>query len=502
MSRRSLFLAALPAFALACGSPPAPVTEAKPVTSAIPAASASTPPDPMAVPPPVAEGGAFAPPVPTETKDPSGLTTWSLFRTTLPKVTISLVFRGGAAADPAGKSGTAHRTMEMLLEGTKKRDGVAFARALEALGASISTDTYADYTEISVDVLATRADAAVALVAEALNEPRFAQADFDRTQKSWIDALVAREKDPNAFADVAALPLVFPEGNPYRSPKTGTRESAKNVALADVKAFASSTLRPEEATLVVVGAADAEAVHRWGAALFHRAASERVPRGRTLITPANVAKVLLGPATKAAVVLYDRHDAPQTVLRLLLPGIVPSSPEGARATRVNVVLGASFTSRLNQDLREKRALTYGAGSRYSFAAGQGLFEARTSVVTDRTGEAARALWDDIAAFAKEGLTNEEVAKSKTLARSDLVEAYATQASIADRLARLAGTGLAAAFDKKSAELREGATKGDLNAIAKSLDPKGATLLVVGPAETVRPQLEKAGFTGIEVRAIK
>ncbi len=494
MSRRSLFLAALPAFALACGSPPAPVTEAKPVASAIPLASASTPPDPMAVPPPVAEGGAFVPPVPMETQDPSGLKTWSLFRTTLPKVTISLVFRGGAAEDPAGKSGTAHRTMEMLLEGTKKRDGVAFARALEALGASISADTYADYTEISVDVLATRADAAVALLAEALNEPRFSQADFDRTQKSWIDALVAREKDPNAFADVAALPLVFPEGSPYRSPKTGTRESAKKVALADVKAFASSTLRAEEATLVVVGAADAGAVRRWASSLF--------PKAPTAVASVTGSKAPPGPATKAAVILYDRHDAPQTVLRLLLPGIIPSTPEGARATRVNVVLGASFTSRLNQDLREKRALTYGAGSRYSFAAGQGLFEARTSVVTDRTGEAARALWDDVAAFANEGLTNDEVAKSKTLARSDLVEAYATQASIASRLARLAGTGLAADFDKKSAALREGATKGDLNAIAKSLDPKGATLLVVGPAETVRPQLEKAGFTGIEVRAIK
>lgn len=495
MRRRSFFLAALPAFALACGSPPAPVTEAKPVASTIPLASASTPPDPMAAPPPVVEGGAFVPPVPTEAKDPSGLTTWSLFRTTLPKVTISLVFRGGAAADPAGKSGTAHRTMEMLLEGTKKRDGVAFARALEALGASIDADTYADYTEISVDVLATRADAAIALLAEALNEPRFAAADFDRTQKSWIDALVAREKDPNAFADVAALPLVFPEGSPYRSPKTGTRESAKKVTLADVKAFASSTLRADAATLVVVGAADGAAVQRWATALFPKA-----PAAKTGATPAS--KAVPAPATKAAVILYDRHDAPQTVLRLLLPGIVPSSPEGARATRVNVVLGASFTSRLNQDLREKRALTYGAGSRYSFVAGQGLFEARTSVVTDRTGEAARALWDDIAAFANEGLTNDEVAKSKTLARSDLVEAYATQASIADRLARLAGTGLAADFDKKSAELREGATKGDLNAIAKSLDPKGATLLVVGPAETVRPQLEKAGFTGIEVRAIK
>ncbi|MFT3764911.1 MAG: insulinase family protein [Minicystis sp.] len=160
---------------------------------------------------------------------------------------------------------------------------------------------------------------------------------------------------------------------------------------------------------------------------------------------------------------------------------------------MNTALGGSFTSRLNQDLREEHGWSYGAGSRFAETRGTGAFIAYASVVTDATGQALAAMLADLDKMATAGLLPEEFDKVRAQDRADLVQTYETVGSISRRLGTLAVLGLPPGFDASASRARQQATKAQLDALAAAVSPKGATIVVVGPAAAVMPQLESAGL---------
>ena len=199
------------------------------------------------------------------------------------------------------------------------------------------------------------------------------------------------------------------------------------------------------------------------------------------------------PLDAKVVYLLDRPGAPQSVVGFVADGVKSSDPITPILGRVNAVLGGSFSSRLNQDLREERGITYGASSRFSWHADGGLFVANAAVVADKTGEGMRALDDDVAKFAKEGPTDEESERSRLLTRSDLVSTFESAASTVARLARNAGVGLPADLEAASSLARDKATRSDLANLARKAFGAGARRFVVGPKDVVTPQLVQAGY---------
>lgn len=483
-------------FLAACGGDaPTPVTPApKPVASVAPSAPPAPAPDPLGPRPDVATPAAWTPPVPVVYERKGGTKVWLLERHALPLVSVQIVVPAGAASDPADKAGLALATANMLDEGAGKRGAIDLARAVDDLGASLATGAVADYAFVHVTTLAKNLAPALGIWGDVVARPTFSAVEWKRVHELWQNDLKARQSDPEAVASVVIQKVAYPAGHPYGHPTDGTVASAAKVSLDDVKRFYGTQWRPDRATIVVVGDVTREALEP---VLDKALAGWTVPGGKAPEVPV----IADAPAsTKRRVVVVDRPDAPQSVIAMVAPGVAAASPDAAGLVRVNGALGGSFTSRLNQDLREEHGWSYGAKSRFSFARQRGLFAAQAAVQTEHTGEALAAMIADVGSMTKSGLTPEEIDKTRLLARADLVESYEGASGAARRIARFAGVGLGPDHDAKSSARVFGATPEDLAKLARSyLAPDRADIVIVGPRAKIAPQLAAIGIKDVEAR---
>jgi predicted Zn-dependent peptidase len=399
----------------------------------------------------------------------------------------------GASSDPKDRAGLAYVTASMLDEGAGARGAIDLARAIDNLGAHITTDANADASFVSLTVTKRNFARAFALFGDVVARPRFEAVEFKRVKDLWYNELLEREKDPDATARVVYRVVLFGSEHPYGHAWDGSPQSAKAVTLEDIKRFYAAAWRPDRATLVCAGDVTPQEL---GSAMAAAFASWKAPA----TAPADP---LAPPPPKGPwprLVLVDRADAPQAVIATLRPGLAASSADLPAMWRVNEAIGGGFTSRLNQDLRETRGYTYGARSRYSISRGPGQVVAWANVVTDKTGDALRAMLDDLHKFAEGGLLPDELARTRSRARGDLVSVYETVEGIAGHLAADASLGLPPDYQAKASEARDAADKALLDRLAKQFyGPDGAIIVVVGPRARVQPMVEALGFPSPEIR---
>jgi predicted Zn-dependent peptidase len=426
----------------------------------------------------------FIPPTPAVFAGTNGITVWLLERHQAPLVSCDLTVPTGASSDPKDKAGLAYTTANMLEEGAGKLGAVDLSRALDDLGARLGTDANGDASFVSLTVLKRNVDRAFALFGDVVARPRFEPAEFKRLQDLWTNELLARQKDPDATARVVYRSALFGTEHPYGHPWDGTLESAKVITVDDVRRFYASAWRPDRATLVCVGDVTQAELTPLMAAAFSTWKAPATPAPAPLVPPAPK-----GPWPR--LVFVDRPDAPQAVIAALRPGVAASDPEEPALWRVNDAIGGSFTSRLNQDLREEHGYTYGARSRFSRSRGAGQVVAWANVVTDKTGDAMAAMLADLKKFADSGLTEDEVERTRSQARGEFVGVYQSDEGIAGHLSADASLGLPPDWEATSSAKREGALKPELDALAKQyFDPSDAILVVVGPLARVRPMIDK------------
>jgi predicted Zn-dependent peptidase len=476
----------------ACGGGevrPPPVTPPPAPTAPPPVA---LPADPLGERPGLPPPPPFVPPVPVTYTRPNGMTVWLLERHALPIVAMQVVVPAGAAEDPADKGGLALVTANMLDEGAGARGALDISRDVDRLGATLATGAYADYAFAALTTLKKNLAPAGAILGDVIVKPTFSAVEWKRVHDLWMNELKARASEPDAVANVVSLRQLFGE-TPYGHPTNGTIKSAAKVTLEDAKRFYASSWRPDRATVVVAGDVTRAELDPLLDQMF---ATWKAPQRDPLAGGTGRAwGVKLGDSAARKVVVVDRPDAPQSVLALVRPGVAASDAEAAPLVRVNTALGGSFTSRLNQDLREEHGWSYGARSRFSFNKMRGLFSAQAAVHTEHTGDALKAMIADVEAVAREGLNDEEVEKTRLIARGELVDAFESVEAAARRLARNAGVGLPADHEAKASAALDRATKDDLRKLAAShVDPRGAIIVIVGPRAKIQPQLEKIGIT--------
>jgi zinc protease len=478
------------------GRPPSPPRPVGLVDAGAPA------PDPLGPRPEVAEPAPYTPPIPVSYKRPNGMEVWLLERHALPIVSMQVVVPAGAAHDPAGKGGLALTTANMLDEGAGKRDPLELSRDIDRLGATLRTGAYADYGFAQLTVLKKNLEPATEIFADVVRRPQLSAVEFKRVHDLWENALRARQSEPDAVAGVVVARKLYPPSHPYAHPHDGTLASAAKVTLGDVKKFYDARWRPDHARLVVVGdvtRAELDAVldrtlGGWKAPTAPLPAE--APRAAAPLAAATKGPGGRQPARRVFVV--DRPDAPQSVVAVARLGVSAFDEESAPLSRVNAALGGSFTSRLNQNLREEHGWTYGARSRFSFGRLRGAFVAQAAVHTEHTGDALGAMLSEIDALAKSGLTDEEVLKTKMHARSELVEAFETVQAAAARLGRSAGVGLTPDHEAIASRVAARADKGQLDGLArKYLGLDDAVIVIVGPRAKIDPQLAAIGITSIE-----
>ncbi|MGD0674772.1 MAG: pitrilysin family protein [Polyangiaceae bacterium] len=492
--RQGFGLAAL-AFLAACeaNAPPPATPKMSAPLAANPTETPAHAPDPLGPRPDVPPPATYLPPSPALFASTGGTAVWLLERHEAPIVSCNLTVPTGASSDPKGKAGLAYATARMLSEGAGKRGAIDLARALDDIGARIHTDANADASFVSLTVLRSKLTDAFAIFGDVVARPRFDPLEYGRLKDLWNNELLEREKDPDATARVVYRAALFGPDHPYGHPWDGTLQSARAITLEDIRHSYAQAWRPDRATLVCAGDVSRPELT---ALLDSSFRSWKAPAGAP---PAPLLpRPPRGPWPR--LVLVDRPDAPQAVVAAVKPGIAASDPDEPALWRVNDALGGSFSSRLNQDLREQHGYTYGARSRYSVSRGVGQVVSWANVVTPKTGEALKAMLRDLADFASGGLTDEELSRTRSQARGELVGVYESVEGIAGHLAGDASLGLPPDWEAQASERRDAATKQELDALAKRYyDPSDAIVVVVGARAVVQPLIDAAGLPAPEIR---
>lgn len=433
--------------------------------------------------------GAFMPPAPEEFTLSSGIRVKLWSRRDLPLVAMSAEFLpGGPIAEPA-RAGLVPLMTSMLDEGAGDRDALAFSSAVQALGASISAGASAEGVSVSLQTLSRTLPEAVALWADAIRRPHFNPKDFERVKAITLENLRQSDEEPTVVAARVGLRQLFGDTNPYGRPISGTVNTVETLSLVDVREAHAELLSPQTATILAAGDVDAATLKR----LLERALGDWSPT--TTPKPSDRGANLAAPdASGLRFVVVDRPDAVQSVIRFLAPAPAAADESRPRLEMIHTILGGSFTSRLNQNLRENKGYTYGAGSRVVQGPFNGYSIASSSVKTDVTGP---ALAEFVAEFRRLGmmgtgsgdLTADEVLKAQRTIVSDTVRSFEGASGIVAVASALTRQGLGLDAIAQDLATVRGLDAAALNSASGSAMELGkGVLVIVGDRAKIMPQI--------------
>jgi zinc protease len=487
MSRRYLALLLL---LVGCGSPPAPKVE--PLRSPRASASAAAPalpPDPepwRQARPPAGPSSELKFPLADQAKLKNGLTLL-VVRKPLPVASLSLVFRHGAAACPPGKSGLAALTARMLTEGTKRHPGVKLAEEIEQLGTTLSEDAGRDTSSLSLSALTADVDRAIQLLGEVVLEPAFSPKDFERVQLEWLDGLRAERQAPERLGSLAALGSLL--GKPHGSPVSGSLVDVQKLTIKDLVDFHHKAYGAGDAALVVVGDVDLEAVQKSAERALGKLGKSEPGLEQAFVTPP--------PPPAKRILLVDRPGAVQSALMLAQLAPKRSEPGYEQRELLTTLFGGLFTSRLNLNLREEHAYTYGAHAQNLATRNWGAFYIATSVRTDVTAEALKEALKELSLLKDPKLGKPIRAEEVARARADLVQSVGARleygARIGSTLAELWLHGLPADYFKRYPGLLSAESPESLARAASALDIEHLVIVVVGDRAQIEKPLQALGY---------
>ena len=305
----------------------------------------------------------------------------------VPVVRIALVFRNGASADPSGKPGVASFTAAMLDEGAGTRSALDIADQAAFLGASLSTGSSYDASYVSIGVPVARMEPALALLADVALRPTFPVTDLERLRTELLTSMLQTRDNPAAIASLAFPRLLFGTAHRYGTAENGTPDSVKALTADDLRAFHLAQYRPDSAQLIVVGDVTRDRV----LPLLERTFAGWTVTGAAPVVPA-LPDARQMPARR--IVLIDKPNAAQSQIRIGWIGAPRSTPDFFPLTVANTVLGGSFTSRLNTNLRETHGYSYSASSQFVMRRQAGPFVAAAGVQTDKTAESVREFFNE------------------------------------------------------------------------------------------------------------
>ncbi|MBD3866987.1 MAG: insulinase family protein [Acidobacteria bacterium] len=434
--------------------------------------------------------GGFTPPRPETFRLSNGLTVHALSRPGSGLFAAELLSDGGEYVIPAEKAGLSALTGTLLTAGAAGRNAGEFADAVALLGAQINATSSGATVSVSVNGIGSRMEETLDLFADAVLRPNLEQADFDREKQLQLAGIKARADDPVTLAGLASRKILFGSDDPRGRPTAGYAATVGSLTVTDVKETLPTLLNPRDGQLLVVGDFATEALKK---SLEKRFGKWRAPKGDR---PDGLPP-LVDPAP-GRIVLLDRPDAPQTVVYILrpVPPLSSDDPVG-RGVResLNILFGGSFTSRLNQNLREKHGYTYGAFSRFLQEKEQYMLFSASRVQTAVTGPALTEYRNEFNRLAGGDISADELTKAVKTARQDVVDSAGTTGSLLALFSGLAADGRPM---DDSAVYLESLAKVDLdraNREARSgfYDWSRLLVILVGDREAVVSQLKEAGF---------
>ena len=441
--------------------------------------------------------GKFVPEAPQRFTLSNGIEVRHWQRSELPLVQVSLFLRGGAANLDGSQPGRAYLAAQMLDEGAGDLDALGFSDALDLLGARFSARAGRESTTVNLSVLKRYFDKAMSLYADAILRPRFDATEWDRVKALHVQALKQAEDRPTAVASRVGMKVFFGQDHPYGRPVSGTVDSVDGLTLDAVKACHDDFFVPANATIFMAGDLTKEEAK---GALEKYFGSWKTPSGHAKMPTVGAKE----PANKALrVVVVNKPDAVQTVVQFYMPGPKYSDPRRIQFDLLNTILGGSFTSRLNQNLRERNGYTYGARSRFAMSPSTGYLLASSNVQADVTGPALREFLKEFARIRAGDISAEEARKTRETNRMSTIQSFQGLGGVIGTAEELALNGLPFGSLGDDLAAMTAVSESDLNGLAKKAIPlEEALLVLVGDKKVIMKQLEGLGLptpTELDVR---
>ena len=352
-------------------------------------------------------------------------------RHAVPTVSFNLLLDAGYAADQFASPGTAKLAMNMLDEGTKKRDTLQISDDLARLGAHLSTSADLDMCHVSLNALKSKLDESLEIFADVALNPSFPEEDFKRLQKQTLAAIQREKAEPNAMALRVFPALLFGKKHAYGNPMTGsgTEGSVSKLNTADLRKYYETWMKPNNATLIVVGDTTLDEIAPKLDKLFRNWKSGEVPKK-------NIAH-LDKSAAAPGVYLIDRPGSIQSIIFAGELAPPKNNPEEIAIETMNNILGGTFTSRINMNLREDKHWSYGSHSFISGARAQRPFIVMAPVQTDKTKEALTEVTKELnGVLSDKPISPEELKKAQVQQTLSLPGAWETAAHVSGSIAQL------------------------------------------------------------------
>ena len=413
-----------------------------------------------------------------EVTSPGGITAWLVEDYAVPIIAVRFAFSGGSVQDPAGKEGLSNLMTGLFDEGAGDLEADAFQERLDEVGAEMSFDARRDAVYGSMRMLAEARDEAFGLLRLAVTAPRFDAGPIERIRAQIVTGIQRDMRDPNVLGRDEFARALYGD-HPYARRSDGTAETLAAITADDLHALHSRTFARGNLDIAVVGAIDAETLKTELDRVFGD-----LPQEPTL-EPVGKAELHL-----AQLVRYD-YPLPQATLQLVYPGIERDDPGFFAAFLMNHMLGGgTFSSRLFDEVREKRGLAYGVGSALITSDHADMLMIGTSTRADRAQETLGVIRDVVSQMAEDGVSEEELARAKTY----LVGAYAinnlgSSSSVASTLVELQKDKRGIDYIERRTALIEAVTADEVKAAAARLLNAEPAVLVIGPAEGEAPAAE-------------
>ncbi|HEX6163614.1 MAG TPA: pitrilysin family protein [Vicinamibacterales bacterium] len=407
----------------------------------------------------------------------NGLAVWIVEHHEVPLAQVNMIVKSGSAADPIGKYGVGSLAAAMLDEGAGSLSALEIADALEFLGANLSTTSSFDYSAIRLSVPVSKLADALPVMADVTLRPTFPASELDRLKKERLTSLLQARDNPAALIQLAFPRVIYGPTHRYGTSANGVPAAIESFGVADLQTFYKAHYRPENATLLVVGDVTPASVMP----MLEKAFGSWKGEGMAPL----VAEVPMAPQLKARqVYIVDKPDAPQTQIRIGWVGVPRSTSDYAALEVLNTILGGSFTSRLNQNLREEHGYSYGASSAFDMRLSAGPFLAAAGVQSDKTGESVKEFFNELTRIGTV-VPEDELKKAKNYVALGFPGEFETTGDLARKLEELVVYNLPDDTFTKFVSAVTSVTAADLQKLAaRYIQPDKMAVVVVGDRKVI------------------
>jgi zinc protease len=428
---------------------------------------------------------------PREAKLDNGLQVLVAERRDLPLITIQLVVRSGSEADPENLAGTASMTASLLTKGTEKRSAPEIANAIESLGGTIFSGGGWDSASAGVVVMSDKAEPALDVLSDVVLHPKFDQQEIDRLKSQRLDGLRVSLQQPGSLSGYVMARVVFGTA-PYGHASTGTLETVQAMKRDDIVKLYQTCYTPDNATLILAGDVTLEQGTAFAQRFFGEWKADHPAPQRPTNDQGNA-------DWKSTNIVIDMPQAGQAAVNLAKPAIKRASPDYYTGLVANAALGTGFNSRLNQEIRIKRGLSYGARSGLEPRRDVGPFVASTQTKNESAAEVAGLMQSELKRLGTSPIQGDELKSRQAVLTGSYARNLETNQGFAGQLSTLAVHGLPLDTLDKFIPAINAVTADDVSAFAAKYFSTPPSLIVVGKAPAFIDALKK-DFPDVKVIA--